>query len=256
MAEQHQEDVNEEGDEGSMEAVVVPLLEPEEETIALAGLIPQDIMRIRSTDPFLYHSIVNEITGNNVCNFERIRDNGDAAAGGADEFAFLGLSRSRGLTELRIVSASNVDRRLCNIIESTRPNSTQNIADDSLSAPGRLTEWRDRDDNKETNDGVEVGQPPNTIVIQRNARGAVRGLRRSRSLPQLSNIRVRVAGRTVTRRRRFSTEVCTPDLSNFMPPDVIAGNNHAEDGGGDSLLDELLANIPTNFDDEVESSTN
>ena len=250
MAEQ--EDVNRDEEEESIEAeaVVIPLREPEEEIIALAGLIPQDIRRIRRTDPFLYHSIVNEITGNNVCNFERFRDDGDAAAGGTDVRAFLGLSRPLSLPDLSIVSASNVDRRLGNVIEGARFNNNQNNTGGSLSAPARLGDGRDY--NTQTNHGVQMSQPPNIIAIQSSA-GSARRLRRSRSLPLLSNIRV--ADRTVTRRRRFSTELYSPDLLDFMPPDVIAGANHAGDDVGDRILHDLLLNRPLNSDGDSDSST-
>jgi hypothetical protein len=63
--------------------VAVPTLPVEEDVVVTASeLSPDDMMRLRLNDPWMYHSIVNKITGHTVCNFDRIQsEDGDAAAG-------------------------------------------------------------------------------------------------------------------------------------------------------------------------------
>ncbi|KAL7478925.1 hypothetical protein ACHAW6_004680 [Cyclotella cf. meneghiniana] len=60
--------------------------DPEEESIDTTQLTPGEIERLRRTDPFMYHSIVNETTGRRVCSFRGAEAEGpgaaDAAAGG------------------------------------------------------------------------------------------------------------------------------------------------------------------------------
>ena len=59
---------------------------PEEESIDTTQLAPGEVERLRRTDPFMYHSIVNETTGRRVCSFRSTEADGpsaaDAAAGG------------------------------------------------------------------------------------------------------------------------------------------------------------------------------
>lgn len=51
--------------------------------ITTSELWPEDMMRLRSNDLWMYHSIVNKNTGQTVCNFYRFQphQDGDAAAG-------------------------------------------------------------------------------------------------------------------------------------------------------------------------------
>ena len=90
--------------------IVLTMPGPIEETVDLSHLLPQDIVRLRRTDPFLYHSIQNELRTNNVCTFES-ESNADAAAGRGftdlyPERQFLAhlTSRSRSLPSMSTVS--------------------------------------------------------------------------------------------------------------------------------------------------------
>lgn len=249
MAEQqHQENVNEENVEGEedqaefIDVVAFPLLEPEEQTITLAELQPQDIDRIRRTDPFLYHSIKNELTGNNVCTFDRRGGDGGAAVGVADEFA-----GPRGIVAANL----DVDNMLSGNILRRSYSRNQRTADvtfqsklGSRSAP-QLN--RMNVGNTERNNGA-VGGRPSTNVTQRSA---PHGLRRSNSLPQI-NDNVRIANRVVTRRRRFSTEIALPDFES-IPDYEVNRTNDTGDRRSVSLMDELLSSISSNFNDGNEN---
>jgi hypothetical protein len=64
--------------------VDVPTLPVEEDDVVVTAseLSHEDMERLRSNDPWMYHSIVNKITGHTVCNFDRLQsEDGDAAAG-------------------------------------------------------------------------------------------------------------------------------------------------------------------------------
>jgi hypothetical protein len=57
-------------------------VEEDDVVVTATELSLEDMTRLRLHDPWMYHSIVNKITGHTVCNFDRIQsEDGDAAAG-------------------------------------------------------------------------------------------------------------------------------------------------------------------------------
>lgn len=82
---QHEQDTDEATQHEYMGTVTFHHRESEEEEVIIYELGPRVMAAIRRRDPFLYHSIENQISGNNVSNIrQRIQSDGpgDAAAGG------------------------------------------------------------------------------------------------------------------------------------------------------------------------------
>ena len=89
MTKNEESDVEEsESDDETMILLTVPLTDPDEETVVVSEQIDfQDMVKLRRVDPFLYHSIRNEIRARNVCTFE----------GGSGSFADGGVTSAVGL---------------------------------------------------------------------------------------------------------------------------------------------------------------
>lgn len=244
MNEQRDSDNDDQEDEEEfIFTTVIPLLDedPVEETIDLNLLLPHDLERLRRTDPFMFHSIMSDMSGyNTVCTVGVMESDSpaDIAAGGAisraDNMATSGsntslrLSRSRSLPQLRVRNASNMDRRLSFVGGSL-----------GTVTGGTTARSRSRSLSPMTNNTRSSGNTNSSI-------DASMGLRRSHSLSQMRSTAPFVS-RVVRRRRRFSTEIYAPDISHELQGEV--GRLDLGGGGGSDLFDDFLSNVFAATDD-------